>query len=99
MQEKHKTLGCTLVVTQHHLITLREDFSAPLKQIKLHTADTENTQNVASCGKDFPARVNDEYSLTAGETGSMVRNFYSKSHVHLLVVTISLESLRRYTQD
>uniref|UniRef100_A0A1A9WRX8 PH domain-containing protein n=1 Tax=Glossina brevipalpis TaxID=37001 RepID=A0A1A9WRX8_9MUSC len=32
MQEKHKTLGCTLVVTKNHLITLREDFSAPLKQ-------------------------------------------------------------------
>lgn len=32
MQAKYKTLGCTLVVTQNYLITLREDFSAPLKQ-------------------------------------------------------------------
>ncbi|XP_017011768.2 uncharacterized protein prd1 [Drosophila takahashii] len=31
--EKHKTLGCTLIVTENHLITLREDFSAPLRQI------------------------------------------------------------------
>ncbi|XP_050341084.1 uncharacterized protein LOC126767648 isoform X2 [Bactrocera neohumeralis] len=74
MQEKHKTLGCTLVVTQHHLITLREDFSAPLKQIK---PDAENTQNVASSGKDFIARVNDECSLTAGETGSLLSSAMS----------------------
>ncbi|KAI8043890.1 uncharacterized protein LOC128252514 [Drosophila gunungcola] len=32
-EEKHKTLGCTLIVTENHLITLREDFSAPLRQI------------------------------------------------------------------
>nr|XP_036675374.1 uncharacterized protein LOC108019474 [Drosophila suzukii] len=31
--ERHKTLGCTLIVTENHLITLREDFSAPLRQI------------------------------------------------------------------
>jgi len=30
--ERHKTLGCTLIVTENHLITLREDFSAPLRQ-------------------------------------------------------------------
>lgn len=33
MQEKHKTLGCTLVITSNHLITLREDFSAPLRRL------------------------------------------------------------------
>ncbi|KMZ04167.1 uncharacterized protein LOC6728469 [Drosophila simulans] len=32
-EEKHKTLGCTLIVTENHLITLREDFSAPLRKI------------------------------------------------------------------
>lgn len=33
MQEKHKTLGCTLVLTSNHLITLREDFTAPLRRV------------------------------------------------------------------
>lgn len=74
MQDKHKTLGCTLVVTQHHLITLREDFSAPLKQIK---SDTEYTQNVTGSGKDFIGRVNDESSLTTGETGSLLSSAMS----------------------
>lgn len=30
--ERHKTLGCTLVMTSNHLITLREDFSSPLRR-------------------------------------------------------------------
>ncbi|EDW59671.2 uncharacterized protein prd1 isoform X2 [Drosophila virilis] len=33
LQERHKALGCTLIVTQNHLITLREDFAAPLRQL------------------------------------------------------------------
>lgn len=33
MQEKHKVLGCTLVMTSNHLITLREDFTAPLRRV------------------------------------------------------------------
>lgn len=33
LQEKHKTLGCTLVITSNHLITLREDFSSPLRRL------------------------------------------------------------------
>lgn len=32
-QERHKTLGCTLVITTNHLITLREDFSSPLRRL------------------------------------------------------------------
>lgn len=32
-QERHKTLGCTLVITSNHLITLREDFSSPLRRL------------------------------------------------------------------
>lgn len=32
-QERHKTLGCTLVVTSNHLITLREDFTSPLRRL------------------------------------------------------------------
>jgi hypothetical protein len=33
MQDKHKTLGCTLIMTSNHLITLREDFSSPLRRV------------------------------------------------------------------
>lgn len=32
-QERHKTLGCTLIITSNHLITLREDFSSPLRRL------------------------------------------------------------------
>ncbi|XP_053969439.1 uncharacterized protein LOC128871596 [Anastrepha ludens] len=75
MQEKHKTLGCTLIVTQNHLITLREDFSSPLKQIK---ADTEKRPNAfADVGKDFNIGINDECSLTAGDTGSLLSSAMS----------------------
>lgn len=32
-QDRHKTLGCTLIITSNHLITLREDFSSPLRRL------------------------------------------------------------------
>ncbi|XP_065091033.1 uncharacterized protein LOC135711990 isoform X2 [Ochlerotatus camptorhynchus] len=32
LQERRKTLGCTLIMTSNHLLTLREDFSAPLRR-------------------------------------------------------------------
>lgn len=38
MQERHKTLGCTLVMTSNHLITLREDFTAPLRRVNAVTS-------------------------------------------------------------
>lgn len=41
MQDKHKTLGCTLIMTSNHLITLREDFSSPLRRV------LSNTQPIA----------------------------------------------------
>lgn len=31
-QERQKTHGCTLIITSNHLITLREDFSSPLRR-------------------------------------------------------------------
>ncbi|CAD6996187.1 unnamed protein product [Ceratitis capitata] len=74
MQEKHKTLGCTLVVTQNHLITLREDFSAPLKQIK---TNTENPTNVQGVRKDSIVGVNDEVNLITEETGSLLSSAMS----------------------
>lgn len=33
LQERHKTLGCTLIITSNHMITLREDFSSPLRRL------------------------------------------------------------------
>lgn len=33
MKEKQKILGCTLVMTENHLVTLREDFSSPLRRV------------------------------------------------------------------
>lgn len=33
LQERHKTLGCTIVITSNHMITLREDFSSPLRRL------------------------------------------------------------------
>lgn len=37
LQERNKTLGCTLVITSNHLITLREDFSSPLRRLNSST--------------------------------------------------------------
>lgn len=48
MQEKHKTLGCTLVVTQNHLITLREDFLSPLRKITEKEQQTQEEENAGS---------------------------------------------------
>lgn len=33
MEERQKTLGCTLIMTENHLLTLREDFSSPLRRV------------------------------------------------------------------
>lgn len=40
MQDRHKTLGCTLIMTNNHLITLREDFSAPLRRLTPQSSAT-----------------------------------------------------------
>lgn len=45
MQEKHKTLGCTIVITSNHLITLREDFAAPLR--RLNAIDVESPRKTS----------------------------------------------------
>lgn len=41
-QERHKTLGCTLVITSNHLITLREDFASPLRRLNSKGAIESN---------------------------------------------------------
>ncbi|EDV43255.1 uncharacterized protein Dana_GF16616, isoform A [Drosophila ananassae] len=63
-QEKHKTLGCTLIVTQNHLITLREDFSAPLKQLNQQPAE-----QVGPVSKEI---IMEEDLLSVFETGSLM---------------------------
>ncbi|XP_001359671.4 uncharacterized protein prd1 [Drosophila pseudoobscura] len=63
-QEKHKTLGCTLIVTENHLITLREDFSAPLRPL-IHQVDT----NVVPQTKPL---LYEEELLSVFETSSLM---------------------------
>ncbi|XP_053694689.1 uncharacterized protein LOC128742374 [Sabethes cyaneus] len=43
LQERRPTLGCTLIMTSNHLLTLREDFSAPLRR---NTASTSASSSV-----------------------------------------------------
>ncbi|BFF89006.1 uncharacterized protein DMAD_07859 [Drosophila madeirensis] len=63
-QEKHKTLGCTLIVTENHLITLREDFSSPLRPLN-HQVDT----NVVPQTKQL---LCEEELLSVFETSSLM---------------------------
>lgn len=68
MQEKHKTLGCSLIVTQNHLITLREDFSAPLRQINKspNKSNTQQNDRKTSPFKElFETNVNDTSSIVS----------------------------------
>jgi len=37
LREKHTSLGCTLIMTSNHIITLREDFAAPLRRVNTNT--------------------------------------------------------------
>ncbi|XP_011295862.1 uncharacterized protein LOC101890222 isoform X2 [Musca domestica] len=73
MQEKHKTLGCTLVVTQNHLITLREDFTTPLRKLK-NEEDNNNTQKVET---QTTNATNIEEEQYAPETGSLLSSAMS----------------------
>uniref|UniRef100_W4VRD0 Putative dual specificity protein kinase splb n=1 Tax=Corethrella appendiculata TaxID=1370023 RepID=W4VRD0_9DIPT len=43
MQEQHRVLGCTLIMTSNHLLTLREDFSSPLRRVTPNS--NNNNQN------------------------------------------------------
>ncbi|XP_058824988.1 uncharacterized protein LOC131685345 isoform X2 [Topomyia yanbarensis] len=38
LQERRRTLGCTLIMTSNHLLTLREDFSSPLRRNTISTS-------------------------------------------------------------
>ncbi|KAL9897131.1 pleckstrin homology domain-containing protein pruning defect 1 isoform 1-T1 [Glossina fuscipes fuscipes] len=77
MQEKHKTLGCTLVVTQNHLITLREDFSAPLKQFnkKIESIAHEGIMNSAAAITN--TKFEEELPHFMPDTGSLLSSAMS----------------------
>lgn len=51
-QERQKTLGCTLVITSNHLITLREDFSSPLRRLNSKSIPT-STVPLKQQSKDY----------------------------------------------
>lgn len=61
-------MGCTLIVTQNHLITLREDFSAPLRQINKQVDGPPTTPAVP---EPKQAHREDEM-LSIFETSSLV---------------------------
>lgn len=82
MQAKHKTLGCTLVVTQNYLVTLREDFTAPLRQWQMiKKSETITKPNIDGGGPGHKAssllnsskgRLEPEHMTT--NCSSLVRN-------------------------
>ncbi|XP_035774533.1 uncharacterized protein LOC118457252 [Anopheles albimanus] len=45
VQERRRTLGCTLIMTSNHMLTLREDFSAPLRRSTACSSTTEITNS------------------------------------------------------
>ncbi|XP_037821636.1 serine-rich adhesin for platelets isoform X4 [Lucilia sericata] len=67
MQEKHKTLGCTLVVTQNHLITLREDFLSPLRKINRKPEQNNEIETAAGASN----KTEDDLNPYQQETGSL----------------------------
>lgn len=58
MQEKHKTLGCTIVITSNHLITLRENFEAPLRRMNAIEADASTQLTVANMTRKLSVSTN-----------------------------------------
>ncbi|XP_061398030.1 uncharacterized protein LOC133333754 [Musca vetustissima] len=75
MQEKHKTLGCTLVVTQNHLITLREDFTAPLRKLKQEEENNTLTKTETQSLNATNTTTEEEQYLP--ETGSLLSSAMS----------------------
>ncbi|XP_062563082.1 uncharacterized protein LOC134226363 isoform X2 [Armigeres subalbatus] len=50
LQERRKTLGCTLIMTSNHLLTLREDFNAPLR--RNNVSSSANSSIIVSPAKE-----------------------------------------------
>lgn len=73
LQERHLTLGCTLVVTQNHLITFREDFRAPLRRI------TPTVQSPIKENSDFNLSLRKLSCDSNSEGSSMISSISSSS--------------------
>ncbi|XP_050089695.1 uncharacterized protein LOC126573589 [Anopheles aquasalis] len=46
VQERRRTLGCTLIMTSNHMLTLREDFSAPLRRSTACSSTSDITNSM-----------------------------------------------------
>lgn len=86
MQERHKALGCTLIVTQNHLITLREDFSAPLRQLNKQ----EDASAATPAASETKQVFREDEMLSIFETSSLVRYQSSSSSYLALMCSQSL---------
>ncbi|XP_059619926.1 uncharacterized protein LOC132263924 [Phlebotomus argentipes] len=65
MQERHSTLGCTLIMTANHLITLREDFAAPLRRVNSVCPKSPSKENIDLNGRTLsPYDSSSEFSST-----------------------------------
>lgn len=93
MQERHKALGCTLIVTQNHLITLREDFSAPLRQLNKQ-ADAAVTTPAAPEPKQI---YREDEMLSIFETSSLVS--YTYPALSLLCFNIFLIYIAKFHDE
>lgn len=51
-----KALGCTLVLTENSLVTIREDFSSPLQKVNL--SKTEEVITVSLAGSATEEKFN-----------------------------------------
>lgn len=79
MNEKPKLLGCTLIMTENHLITLREDFSSPLRRV-------HNQQPATLIPSSFSVQ-----SSGANETNGMTRKL---SNSTILDTSSEVSSIR-----
>lgn len=77
MQERNKALGCTLVLTSNHLITLREDFTAPLRRVNIQQPKVVAT---AVAGFNSPRKAALENSLRKLSTSTTNDNFNDVSY-------------------
>lgn len=78
-QERNKTLGCTIIVTSHHLITLREDFSSPLRRLNskgiMSPAITRPTKEPTSDRKMSISTVSDATFNDVSVSNDKLENF------------------------
>lgn len=72
MEERQKTLGCTLIMTENNLITLREDFSSPLRRV------TPQTHPAIMSPTITPNRENMESNMSRKMSSSTIHDTVSE---------------------